>query len=312
MKLVLALSIVLACLPTAAGAAPDASAMARADTLFAHHQWSDAAAAYRSLARAEPSNVHAWIRLGACATSLSSWDEAADAYQKAEALGGLPVLVEYNLACAYARGGAPDSAFAALDRLMNHGYGQLHALQSDTDFASLKPDPRWAKVVARCDHNARPCSFTPESRQFDFWVGDWNVRSHAGGQFVGSSHVDLILGDCVIFENWTGALGGTGKSLNAWNPECSCWQQSWMDNTGHVTLYSDGHLVNDAMVLVAQKGGSGSPPGLRRLSFFHLGSDQVRQLAESSMDGGKTWQTVYDFDYFRKPAVDKASASGTN
>ena len=39
---------------------------------------------------------------------------------------------------------------------------------------------------------------------------------------------------------------------------------------------------------------------LRRLAFFNLDPDNVRQLAERSNDGGGTWVTEYDFHYTRR------------
>lgn len=81
-----------------------------------------------------------------------------------------------------------------------------------------------------------------------------------------------------------------------------------MDNRGTVTYYSDGHLVKDALVLIADKAGWPKTTGLRRLSFFHLGSDQVRQLSETSTDEGRTWRTVYDFNYIRKKPAEGAGA----
>ena len=37
-----------------------------------------------------------------------------------------------------------------------------------------------------------------------------------------------------------------------------------------------------------------------RLTFTPLNSNTVRQLGESSTDGGATWKTTYDFLYHRK------------
>lgn len=48
--------------------------------------------------------------------------------------------------------------------------------------------------------SAAPCKSKPECRQFDFWVGEWDVQNPQG-QPAGTSSVRLILGDCVIFEN---------------------------------------------------------------------------------------------------------------
>ncbi|MEW6208480.1 MAG: hypothetical protein AB1631_08935 [Acidobacteriota bacterium] len=39
---------------------------------------------------------------------------------------------------------------------------------------------------------------------------------------------------------------------------------------------------------------------MRRLTFFNLGADRVRQFSERSTDGGKTWAVGYDFTYIRK------------
>jgi hypothetical protein len=38
----------------------------------------------------------------------------------------------------------------------------------------------------------------------------------------------------------------------------------------------------------------------RRLTFFNLGLDKVRQFSQQSKDGGKSWQTEYDLTYIRK------------
>ena len=49
-----------------------------------------------------------------------------------------------------------------------------------------------------------PCA--PEARQFDFWVGEWNVTT-AEGQQAGTNSIRLILDDCVLQETWAGAAG---------------------------------------------------------------------------------------------------------
>ena len=39
---------------------------------------------------------------------------------------------------------------------------------------------------------------------------------------------------------------------------------------------------------------------LSRLTFFKIDGNTVRQLAENSVDDGKTWTVRYDFKYVRK------------
>ena len=63
----------------------------------------------------------------------------------------------FALACAFARSGQGDSAFAALDRLNQTGYSQPEQLMADSDLASVREDPRFLAVVARAKHAASPC-----------------------------------------------------------------------------------------------------------------------------------------------------------
>src|SRR3712207_1307780 len=70
--------------------------------------------------------------------------------------------------------------------------------------------------------SARPCRDSQEYRQLDFWVGEWEVLGPKG-KTVGASSVQLILGDCVVFENWTGAGGYTGKSFNLYDARTRKW-----------------------------------------------------------------------------------------
>ncbi|HCT54101.1 MAG TPA: hypothetical protein DF712_16765, partial [Balneola sp.] len=57
-----------------------------------------------------------------------------------------------------------------------------------------------------------PCA-SEEHRQFDFWVGEWEVKNPSD-QVVGSSKIELVSNKCALLENWTNAAGLGGKSLN--------------------------------------------------------------------------------------------------
>jgi hypothetical protein len=283
-----------------AAPAPSPAAVALTDSAFAHQDWARAAKGYAAIVQADPKSVRGWYRLATAEFSLGHFDRAAAAWRGAEAAGLPGRIALYNLACACARGGRPDSALAALQRLMDTGYRQTAQLEADADLASVRGDARFAAVLERSRHNEKPCAYQPESRQFDFWIGDWDVTDnlHANGA-AGTSHVELILGDCVVFENWSGRQGGHGKSFNAWDASTKRWQQNWMDDSGTVTNYVDGRFEDDHLRFTAEKH-AGAPEGrVDRLTFFRLGPDRVRQVFDHSTDGGATWVADIDLDYAR-------------
>ena len=61
-----------------------------------------------------------------------------------------------------------------------------------------------------------PCG-AAENRQFDFWLGEWEVRVPAGG-LAGLSQVSAILDGCVILERWQGQGGDAGFQARASTP----------------------------------------------------------------------------------------------
>src|SRR6476620_5001814 len=75
-----------------------------------------------------------------------------------------------------------------------------------------------------------PCKTTPEYRQFDFWVGEWAPQNKAG-KTVGTSSIQLILGDCVIFENWNTSVV-SGKSFSLYDSTDGKWHQTWVTDRG--------------------------------------------------------------------------------
>lgn len=160
-------------------------------------------------------------------------------------------------------------------------------------FASL-----FAPARARQQQQQAPCKSRPEYRQFDFWVGEWDVRNPQGQQ-AGTNSVQLILGDCVVFENWTGARGGQGKSFNVYNAATGKWQQTWVDNSGSV-LELSGDYKDDRMHFTGETRGRDGKVTLERLTFTKISNDKVRQFWEQSKDGGKTWTVAFDGTYTRK------------
>ena len=133
-----------------------------------------------------------------------------------------------------------------------------------------------------------------EHRQFDFWVGHWNVFVPSGKK-AGESRIESIAGGCAILEEWSGAGGVTGKSLNIYDATDRRWHQTWVDSSGTLLMLTGG-LVERSMVLSMQ-GPSASDPAKtvqQRITWTPAADGSVRQLWESSADDGKTWTTLFD------------------
>lgn len=155
------------------------------------------------------------------------------------------------------------------------------------------------------------CS-APEHRQFDFWIGEWDVVPNpataapatpppSSGQKPASNRVTKGHGGCVLIENWT-ASGQTGQSFNIYDRTSRRWHQTWVDNGGGLHQYW-GSLEGGNMVFYGEVplGPASRLAGRRRvrLTFFPMGPDKVRQFSESlNMDG--TWSTGYDLIYTRR------------
>lgn len=157
-----------------------------------------------------------------------------------------------------------------------------------------------AAGVQPVKQTAGPCDGA-EFRQFDFWLGDWDVVSTKDGVPRGSSHIGSEMGGCVIWENWTSLQGGYfGKSYNAYNVNLKRWEQYWVDN-GAGTIFFHGALKDGVMDYWTDDVPQANGDKLRRhLQFFNLGPDKVRQFSQGSRDGGKTWTVEYDLTYARR------------
>lgn len=142
-----------------------------------------------------------------------------------------------------------------------------------------------------------PCADAVKSHQFDFWIGEWDVT--AGGGNAGTNKIEPILGGCVLQENWKGAQGSEGKSFNFYNPETGKWHQKWVWKQG-TSLDLEGGFENGKMSLQGHKKGNDGKTTRSRITWTPNADGTVRQLWESSSDGGKSWQVQFDGLYRRK------------
>jgi hypothetical protein len=223
--------------------------------------------------------------------------------EEARKLGTRPVPVAWWMATVHARLGNRDAAFAELTQAVAMGAGALPPqMAADAAIAALKSDPRYAEFERALDRNARPCEHDPMYRQFDYWIGTWDVRPNGAPPSTppATNVITTIHNGCVILESWT-APGQTGQSFNIYDRVSSKWRQTWVDSTGGLHEYTGG-IVDGNMTyegdIPAPRGQSGRIHV--RLTFFKRADGSVRQFSERTADGGKTWQVNYDLIYTRR------------
>lgn len=68
-------------------------------------------------------------------------------------------------------------------------------------------------------------------RQFDFWIGSWDVYGPAGKR-VGESRIESFAGGCGVAEFWSATSGVSGRSLNMYAAGDKAWHQVWVDSSG--------------------------------------------------------------------------------
>lgn len=151
-------------------------------------------------------------------------------------------------------------------------------------------------VVTAAPAAAPPCN-TPEHRAFDFWLGEWQVRT-PDGKVAGVNRIEREYDGCVLHERYTTDRGYKGESLNVYDASRKVWHQTWVDNSG-LLLLLEGGLRDGKMVLEGSAAGADGKPVKHRITWTPNADGSVRQLWETTDDKGQ-WSVTFDGRYTRK------------
>jgi hypothetical protein len=166
--------------------------------------------------------------------------------------------------------------------------------------ATLSPSPAATPAVTPSPvPMSASCTGAPY-RQFDFWLGDWDLIGPDGKKSA-DDHVAAILGGCAVEENWTGARSGQGISFSAYDPATKRWHQTLMDDGGAV-LNLEGEFADGKMILVGTRP-SQKEKGVtitHRIAWTPQPDHRVKQVWENSTNGGRTWRLVSEGTYVPK------------
>lgn len=284
-------------MPAAASGQTTASPeMTAADRLVREKKWPEAEKAFAEIVGRDPKNGRAWYFLGFARHSQQKYGEAIEAFKKNAELSGNPAGM-YNAAAGLARLNKKDEAFEWLEKALRSGAAPGADIAGDEDFENIRGDRRFAEMLELAERQKKPCMYQKQARQFDFWLGDWDVL--VNGRKVGENLVELDLKGCTLVENWKNLRGGLGKSLNSYNAATGKWKQFYVDSTGSV-LEFEGEFKDGVMSLRGETVDAKGAKTLHILEFHDLPDKTVRQHWQQSTDGGKTWKTVWDSIYVKK------------
>lgn len=144
---------------------------------------------------------------------------------------------------------------------------------------------------------APPACSAPEHRQFDFWLGEWNVHG-PGGKLAGTNSIRREIGGCVLHERYDTGRGYSGESFNVYDEPRKVWHQTWVDSGG-LLLVLEGGLRDGKMVLEGQTVGTDQKTTKHRIAWSANPDGTVRQLWESTAANGE-WTVAFDGKYIRK------------
>jgi hypothetical protein len=112
------------------------------------------------------------------------------------------------------------------------------------------------------------------------------------GKVVARNRVTLALGGCAVREVYEQVDGMVGESLSLYDASRRRWHQSWVTNRGSLLLLNGGP-EGERMVLTGPDRLPDGAASLLRGVWWKEGTD-VREKADRSTDGGKTWSPVFD------------------
>ena len=240
--------------------------------------------------------------------TAEDWTGAVAAYQAiweaAEDPSLLQVQIPVRTTVAHLRLGQREPAFEWLERAVELGLPPTY-MDSLPALADLREDSRFAELRQIAERKSFPCSHEPRYRDFDFWIGSWDV--YAGTTKAGANTITRQSKGCMLYESWTNAAGTDGHSINYVDPATDQWVQVWMGADGSL-ISGRGGLEDGAMRLVGErvlKTGERRP---FRMTFTPADDGSVRQFIEESADGGETFTTWFDGKYLpagsEPPAAD--------
>ncbi len=165
----------------------------------------------------------------------------------------------------------------------------------------------------------------PEARQFDFWIGEWDVDKrqlnpaapgdptlYRTGQ--AKLHVYPVADGCAIVEHWEGSLTWgrvNGFSLRTYDTQTGDWLLllNWpAPQSGQPATFStlEGSFRHGRGEFFSSLVGANGNTTTSRFTFSDIAADRYRWDGASSADDGLSWKTTWIMEGKRRNALTSA------
>lgn len=158
---------------------------------------------------------------------------------------------------------------------------------------------------------------SPEARQFDFWIGEWNINQKIiqkdGTWLETKAHTSVtpILSGCALEEHWRGDVKFfwqsmkeikpmKGFSIRYYNPKEKVWYIHWMDNFGLKLGHGmKGNFKDGRGEFFTERD---TPQGIQfsRITFSDIKENSVHWELALSNDNKMSWITYWTMDMTRE------------
>lgn len=250
-------------------------------------RWADAATHLQQAVEFDDTDARAVFMLGYTLHMQGRYDEAITWHRRAAEFEQVRPTALYNVACVEALTGRQVEALETLEQAIDAGFRHQSDIADDPDFESLRDSERFQALRTR----ARRDSGNDVRRAFDFWVGTWDVVDE-DGEKLGSNVIAREENGFLLTEQWRSRGGGSGSSVNFYDPADGMWHQVWVDSRGSV-IRAKGNMQDGAMVMHGSSVDANGSSKRVRLTFRPESDDRVLQHFEESEDDGETWTTVF-------------------
>lgn len=155
-------------------------------------------------------------------------------------------------------------------------------------------------TVSPGSRNCQPGGDAAETRNFDFAVGSWRLTT-ANGQLVGSSAItiDPTLSGCLIEESFSTPKGYQAIGWLYYDAIENAYFRTYIDSEGE-RVELRGAFSDGVFVFTGAEPIRGADGAQVRMTWSQTSATTLRQLWETSRDGGATWRQAQDITFTRQ------------